>query len=82
MFESYFLVLMLTAIAVVGRRLLLGPLIGAASIIIQQTFFSICGDGDKIVLGAVLAAILLLWPAGMIGVWDALWARSARRTTT
>ena len=79
MFESYFLVLMLTAIVIVGRRLLLGPLIGTALIIVQQTFFSIGGDGDKIVLGAVLAAILLLWPAGMIGVWELLKARAARR---
>jgi branched-chain amino acid transport system permease protein len=70
MFESYFLVLMLTAIVIVGRRLLLGPLIGTSLIIVQQTFFSIGGDGDKIVLGAVLAAILLLWPKGLIGVWD------------
>jgi branched-chain amino acid transport system permease protein len=80
MFESYFLVLMLTAIVIVGRRLLLGPLIGTALIIVQQTFFSIGGDGDKIVLGAVLAGILLLWPAGMIGVWEVLRARLAKRT--
>ena len=79
MFESYFLVLMLTAVVVVGRRLLLGPLIGTALIIVQQTFFSIGGDGDKIILGAVLAAILLLWPKGLIGVWDLL---AARRTNT
>ena len=72
MFESYFLVLMLTAIVIVGRRLLLGPLIGTALIIVQQTFFSIGGDGDKIILGTVLAAILLLWPRGLIGVWDVL----------
>ncbi|HEX2887723.1 branched-chain amino acid ABC transporter permease [Vineibacter terrae] len=70
MFESYFLVLMLTAIVIIGRRLLLGPLIGTALIIVQQTFFSIGGDGDKIILGAVLAAILLLWPKGLIGLWD------------
>ncbi|MFO1082225.1 MAG: branched-chain amino acid ABC transporter permease [Reyranellaceae bacterium] len=76
MFESYFLVLMLTAIVIVGRRLLLGPLIGTALIIVQQTFFSIGGDGDKIVLGAVLAAILLLWPRGLIGLWETLRARS------
>lgn len=75
MFESYFLVLMLTAIVIVGRRLLLGPLIGTSLIIVQQTFFSIGGDGDKIVLGAVLAAILLLFPKGMIGVWDAATVR-------
>ena len=77
MFESYFLVLMLTAIVIVGRRLLLGPLIGTALIIVQQTFFSIGGDGDKIVLGAVLAAILLLWPKGLIGVWELLRVRRA-----
>lgn len=75
MFESYFLVLMLTAIVIVGRRLLLGPVIGTALIIVQQTFFSIGGDGDKIVLGAVLAAILLLWPRGLIGLWEALVSR-------
>jgi branched-chain amino acid transport system permease protein len=79
MFESYFLVLMLTAIVIVGRRLLLGPLIGTALIIVQQMFFSIGGDGDKIVLGAVLAAILLLWPKGLVGIWDFLAARTAMR---
>jgi branched-chain amino acid transport system permease protein len=79
MFESYFLVLMLTAIVIVGRRLLLGPLIGTALIIVQQTFFSIGGDGDKVVLGAVLAGILLLWPRGMIGLWDALAGRLRSR---
>lgn len=77
MFESYFLVLMLTAIVIVGRRLLLGPLIGTALIIVQQTFFSIGGDGDKIILGTVLAAILLLWPRGLIGLWEVLRKPSA-----
>jgi branched-chain amino acid transport system permease protein len=75
MFESYFLVMMLTAIVIVGRRLLLGPLIGTAMILVQQTFFSIGGDGDKIVLGSVLAAILLLWPRGLIGVWETMRAQ-------
>ena len=77
MFESYFLVLMLTAIVIVGRRMILGPLVGTALIIVQQNFFSIGGDGDKIVLGAVLAAILLLWPKGLVGVWDLF---ASRRT--
>jgi branched-chain amino acid transport system permease protein len=79
MFESYFLVLMLTAIVIIGRRLLLGPLIGTSLILVQQTFFSIGGDGDKIILGTVLAGILLLWPKGLIGLWDVLNARSAAR---
>jgi branched-chain amino acid transport system permease protein len=78
MFEGYFLVLMLTAVVIVGRRVLLGPLLGTALIIVQQTFFSIGGDGDKIVLGAVLAAILLLWPKGLIGLWDLLAVRQRR----
>lgn len=78
MFESYFLVLMLTAIVIVGRRMILGPLVGTALIIVQQNFFSIGGDGDKIVLGAVLAAILLLWPKGLVGVWDLLASRRSQ----
>jgi branched-chain amino acid transport system permease protein len=73
-------VLMLTAIVIVGRRLLLGPLIGTALIIVQQTFFSIGGDGDKIVLGTVLAAIRLLWPKGLVGLWDFLAARRDKRS--
>ena len=44
-------IVLATAIVIVGRRLLLGPLIGTALIIVQQTFFSIGGDGDKIILG-------------------------------
>ena len=80
MFETYFLVLMLTAIVIVGRRLLLGPLIGTALIIVQQTFFSIGGDGDKIVLGSVLAAILLLWPRGLAGIVNLVPSAPAKRS--
>ena len=68
MFESYFLVLMLTAIVVVGRRLLLGPLIGTAILIVQQNLFSLGGDWNKIVLGSVLAFVLIFWPAGLVGL--------------
>jgi branched-chain amino acid transport system permease protein len=77
MLGTYFLVLMLTAIVIVGRRLLLGPLIGAALVIVQQTFFPLGGDDDKILLGAVLAAILLVWPKGLIGLWELMRVRRA-----
>jgi branched-chain amino acid transport system permease protein len=70
MFESYFLVVMLTAAVLTGRRVLLGPVIGTAIILTQQNVFSIGGDGDKIVLGALLAAILIFWPQGLIGLWQ------------
>lgn len=68
MYDTYFLVVMLTAIIVVGRRLLFGPILGVALILVQQNFFSIGGDGNKIVLGMVLVAILLLWPNGLGGL--------------
>jgi branched-chain amino acid transport system permease protein len=29
---------------------------------------SIGGDGDKIILGAVLAVILIFWPQGLVGI--------------
>ena len=67
MFEAYFLVLMLTAIILPGRRILFGPVVGTAIVVIQQTFFSIGGDGDRIILGAVLATVLILWPSGLMG---------------
>jgi branched-chain amino acid transport system permease protein len=76
MFESYFLVMMLTAIVLVGRRILLGPLIGTALLIAQQNLFSLGGDWNKIVLGSVLALVLIFWPAGLVG----LYRRIAKKT--
>jgi len=69
MFEAYFLVLMLTAIILPGRRVLFGPVLGTAIVIVQQTFFSIGGDGDKIILGTLLVLVLIVWPSGLIGAF-------------
>jgi len=69
MFESYFLVMMLTAIVLVGRRILLGPLIGTALLIAQQNLLSLGGDWNKIILGSVLALVLIFWPAGLVGLY-------------
>ncbi|WLB50930.1 branched-chain amino acid ABC transporter permease [Bradyrhizobium japonicum] len=69
MFESYFLVMMLTAIVLVGRRILLGPLIGTALLIVQQNLLSLGGDWNKIVLGSVLALVLIFWPTGLVGLY-------------
>jgi len=69
MFEIYFLVLMLTAVVLIGRRILIGPLIGTAILIAQQNLFSLGGDWNKIVLGSVLALVLIFWPAGLVGLF-------------
>jgi branched-chain amino acid transport system permease protein len=69
MFETYFLVLMLTAVVLIGRRILVGPLIGTAILIAQQNLLSLGGDWNKIVLGSVLALVLIFWPAGLIGLF-------------
>jgi branched-chain amino acid transport system permease protein len=78
MFESYFLVLMLTAAVLAGRRVLLGPVIGTALILLQQNYLSLGGDGDRIVLGLILAGILIFWPQGLVGLWQL--ATRRRRT--
>lgn len=75
--ETYFLILMLTAVVLIGRRLLLGPLIGIALIQIQEKFFSFGGYIDKIILGGVLILVLAYLPGGLIGLFQAL--RDARR---
>ncbi|HEX2366129.1 MAG TPA: branched-chain amino acid ABC transporter permease [Bradyrhizobium sp.] len=72
MFETYFLVLMLTAVVLIGRRILIGPLIGTAILIAQQNLFSLGGDWNKIVLGSVLALVLIFWPAGLAGLFPQL----------
>ncbi len=64
MFETYFLVMMLTAVVLVGRRILLGPLIGTGILIVQQNLLSLGGDWNKIILGSVLAMVLIFWPTG------------------
>jgi branched-chain amino acid transport system permease protein len=69
MFETYFLVMMLTAVVLVGRRVLLGPLIGTGILIAQQNLLSLGGDWNKIILGSVLAIVLIFWPAGLVGLF-------------
>jgi branched-chain amino acid transport system permease protein len=77
LFEAFFLLIMLTAVVITGRRILLGPLIGTSIVITQQNFFSIGGDGDKVVLGLVLILVLVFWPKGLVGVWQSLRRRRA-----
>ncbi len=66
--ESYFLILMLTAVVLMGRRQLLGPLAATALVLMQEKFFSLGGNLDKIVLGSVLVVILGFFPQGLMGV--------------
>jgi len=68
LFDTYFLVLMLTAVIVAGRRILLGPLIGMSLLLAQKNFASLGAYGDKVVLGAVLVAVLCLCPGGLAGL--------------
>ena len=75
LFETYFLVLMLTAVVLVGRRLLVGPLIGTAILMAQKSYLSFGAYFDKIVLGAVLVAVLCLFPGGLVSLVRGLRAR-------
>ncbi|MBN8874580.1 MAG: branched-chain amino acid ABC transporter permease [Rhodospirillales bacterium] len=71
LFETYFLVLMLTAVVLVGRRVLLGPLIGIAVLMAQKSFFSLGAYADKIVLGALLVIVLCGFPGGIVSLLEA-----------
>ena len=73
-----FLLFMLAAVILPGRRLLLGPLVGAALLTAQQQLASLGGDADKIVLGGVLAVVLLASPTGLVGIWHAVRRRLRR----
>jgi len=66
--ENYFLILMLTAVVLIGRRQLLGPLAATALVLVQEKFFSLGGYVDKIVLGSVLILILAFFPHGLMGL--------------
>ena len=77
--ESYFLILMLTAVVLVGRRQLLGPLAATALVLVQEKFFSLGGYVDKIVLGSLLVLILGFFPQGLSGLARPLAAAFKRR---
>lgn len=75
--SPFFLLLMLTAVILPGKRILLGPLVGTAVLVAQQQHLSFGGDIDKIVLGGVLALVLLTSSDGLAGWWRAV-ARKRR----
>lgn len=66
--DIYFLILMLTAVVLFGRRQLLGPLAATALILVQEKFFSLGGYVDKIILGSVLIITLAFFPNGLMGL--------------
>jgi branched-chain amino acid transport system permease protein len=78
--SPFFLLFMLTAVILPGRRLLLGPLVGAALLTVQQELYSFGGDIDRIILGGALAAVLLLSPDGLVGIYRSVRQRSRRRS--
>lgn len=79
--ETYFLILMLTAVVVMGRRLILGPLLGVALIQMQEKFFSFGGYVDKIILGGILILTLAFLPNGLYGIFAPLRSYFSRRVT-
>jgi branched-chain amino acid transport system permease protein len=56
---------MLSSVILAGRRILLGPLLGTAVLLLQKSFTSLGAYGDKLVLGVVLVAVLCLCPRGL-----------------
>jgi branched-chain amino acid transport system permease protein len=79
--ESYFLILMLTAVVLVGRRQLLGPLLATALVLVQEKFFSLGGYVDKIILGSLLVLVLGFFPQGLVGLVRPLLAAWRGRPT-
>jgi branched-chain amino acid transport system permease protein len=70
--DSYFLILMLTAVVLIGRRVLLGPVLATGLVLTQEKFLSLGGYADKIVLGSVLILTLAFFPGGLVGLFRAI----------
>lgn len=77
--DQFYLLLMLTAVVLPGKRILLGPLFGTAILVTQQQHFSFGGDIDKIVLGGILAIVLLTSKDGLAGWVRPIWAKTRQR---
>jgi branched-chain amino acid transport system permease protein len=80
LFETYFLVLMLTAVVLVGRRRLFAPLIGTALVVGQERFLSFGGEINAIILGGALVTALAILPGGLDAVLRRLLARPTPAT--
>jgi|TARA_R100000935_G_scaffold18953_1_gene36520 branched-chain amino acid transport system permease protein len=78
--DMYFLILMLTAVVLIGRRLLLAPLLGVALILFQEKFMSFGGYVDRIILGSVLIIVLSFFPRGIAGAVRDVFAWRTRPT--
>lgn len=66
--DTYFLILMLTAVVLIGPRKLFGPLLAIAVILLQEKFLSFGSSIDKIILGSVLVLVLAFVPNGLAGL--------------
>lgn len=75
---SYFLVLMLTAVVLTGRGRLFGPLIGTSILLIQEKFFALGGNIDKVLLGTILVVVLAFFPGGLMELGRPLQRRLSR----
>ena len=78
--DMYFLILMLTAVVLIGRRILLAPLLGVALILFQEKFMSFGGYVDRIILGSVLIVVLSFFPRGIAGAFRTMLTWRSRRT--
>lgn len=76
--SAYFLLLMLTAVVLIGRRVLLAPLLGVTVILFQEKFMSFGGYIDRIILGCALIVVLAFIPGGLIGAFRTLRQRIRR----
>lgn len=80
--SQFFLLLMLAAVILPGKRILLGPLLGTTVLVVQQQHLSFGGDVDRIVLGGVLAIVLLTSSDGLAGLWRTIAKRKSSEMTS
>jgi len=82
--DTYFLILMLTAVILFGRRQLVGPLLAIGLIVAQERFFSMGAYYDKMLLGGVIVLTLAFFPGGiftaLVGSLQRRKAANARST--
>lgn len=79
--DQFFLLIMLTAVILPGKRILFGPLAATTLLVVQQQHFSFGGDIDKIVLGGILAVVLLTSKDGLAGWFRSIGAVRRRRSS-
>ncbi len=72
------MLLLLSMMVVGGAGSAWGPLVGSAALMVADELLKEIAEYRQIGLGLILIGFVVLWPTGLVGAMEAIWARVLR----